>query len=128
VTEGHSITIAQSAEHARVVREGQVLAENTRHLVLRETVISHAVPLVGLCRVAVPRGNSRCDLWKHRTAEASDGGAAHRVRDPHALPVQGHGLGSVAPRRPDLVWAYPAPKPEVAEVKGHLCFDEVEVV
>ena len=32
------------------------------------------------------------------------------------------------PDAPDLVWSYPEPKPEVAAIKGHLCFYEVEVV
>jgi uncharacterized protein (DUF427 family) len=32
------------------------------------------------------------------------------------------------PEAPDLVWAYPDPKPDVAEIKDHLCFYEVEVM
>ena len=37
MAEGHTITIEQSDEHVRVVREGQILAESDRPLVLRET-------------------------------------------------------------------------------------------
>ena len=31
------------------------------------------------------------------------------------------------PDAADLVWAYPAPKPDVAAIKDHLCFYEVEL-
>ena len=37
MTAGHRITIEQGTEHVRVVHDGQVLAESTRPLLLRET-------------------------------------------------------------------------------------------
>ncbi|MER6090291.1 DUF427 domain-containing protein [Streptomyces bluensis] len=105
--EGHSITIEQSAEHVRVVHDGQVLAESTRPLVLRET----GSP----ARYYIPEEDVRTELLTPSETHTR-------------CPFKGTASYWSLPDAPDLVWAYPDPKPEVAEIKGHLCFYDTQVV
>lgn len=107
MTDGHRITIEQGIEHVRVVHEGEVLAESSRPLVLRET----GCPV----RYYIPEVDVRMELL---TASES-----HTY-----CPFKGTASYWSLPDAPDLVWAYPDPKPEVAEIKGHLCFYGTEVV
>ncbi|GHH86666.1 DUF427 domain-containing protein [Streptomyces capitiformicae] len=107
MTDGHRITIEQSTEHVRVVHEGEVLAESSRPLVLRET----GCPV----RYYIPEGDVRMELL---TASEN-----HTY-----CPFKGTASYWSLPDAPDLVWAYQDPKAEVAEIKGHLCFYDTEVV
>ncbi|MGW0955678.1 DUF427 domain-containing protein [Streptomyces sp. NPDC002545] len=107
MTQGHTITIGKSDEHVRVVRGGQVLAESDRALVLRETGCPP--------RYYLPPEDVRLDLLT--------------ASDTHTYcPFKGTASYWSLPDAADLVWAYPAPKQDVAEIKDHLCFYEVEVL
>lgn len=107
MTQGHTITIDKSDEHVRVVRGGQVLAESERALVLRETGCPP--------RYYLPPEDVRLDLLT--------------ASDTHThCPFKGTASYWSLPDAADLVWAYPDPKPDVAEIKDHLCFYEVEVL
>lgn len=107
MTKGHRITVEQGTEHVRVVHGEQVLAESSRPLLLHET----GLPV----RYYIPPEDVRVDLLT-----ASDT-STH-------CPFKGDASYWSLPDAPDLVWAYPDPKPEVAEIKDHFCFYEVEVV
>jgi uncharacterized protein (DUF427 family) len=106
MAEGHTITIEQGDRHVRVVHDGQVLADSDRALVLRET----GCPV----RYYIPVEDVRTDLLTPSET--------HTV-----CPFKGTASYWSLPDAPDLVWAYPDPKPDVARIKGHLCFYEVEV-
>lgn len=106
MTRGHRITIERSGGHVRVVRGGQVLAESDRSLVLRETGCPE--------RYYIPPEDVRLDLLTPSDARTY-------------CPFKGTASYWSLPDAPDLVWAYPDPKPDVAEIKDHLCFYEVEV-
>ncbi|MDQ0789359.1 uncharacterized protein (DUF427 family) [Streptomyces sp. B3I7] len=107
MSKGHVITVEQSDERVRVVHDGQVLAESDRPLVLRETGCPP--------RFYLPPEDVRLDLLTPS--------ATHTV-----CPFKGTASYWSLPDAADLVWAYPDPKPDVAAIKDHLCFYEVEVV
>lgn len=106
MAQGHTITIDKSEQHVRVVHGDQVLAETDHALLLRET----GSP----ARYYIPAGDVRLDLLTPS--------GTHTV-----CPFKGTASYWSLPDAPDLVWAYPDPKPGVAEIKDHLCFYEVEV-
>lgn len=106
MAEGHTITIEQGNEHVRVVHGEQVLAESDRALVLHETGCPP--------RYYIPAEDVRLELLT--------------PSDTHTVcPFKGTASYWSLPGAADLVWAYPDPKPEVAQIKDHLCFYEVEV-
>ncbi|MGW1890995.1 DUF427 domain-containing protein [Streptomyces sp. NPDC002004] len=107
MTKGHSITIEQGAQHVRVVRDGRVLADSRRPLVLRET----GCPV----RYYLPPEDVRTDLLTPSET--------HTV-----CPFKGTASYWSLPDASDLVWAYPDPKPDVAQIRDHLCFYDVDVV
>jgi uncharacterized protein (DUF427 family) len=106
VTTGHHITIEASDRHVRVVRGGQVLAESDGALLLKETGCPD--------RYYIPPADVRLDLL------TPSGTHTH-------CPFKGTASYWSLPDAADLVWAYPEPKPDVARIKDHLCFYEVEV-
>ncbi|MFD6993442.1 DUF427 domain-containing protein [Streptomyces sp. NPDC059943] len=107
MAKGHTITVEQGTEHVRVVRDGQVVAESRRPLLLHET----GLPV----RYYLPPQDVRTELLS-----ASDT-TTH-------CPFKGDASYWSLPGAPDLVWAYPEPKDEVAQIKDHFCFYETEVV
>ncbi|MEU3890230.1 DUF427 domain-containing protein [Streptomyces sp. NPDC029041] len=107
MTRGHRITVERSGGRVRVVHGGQVLAESDRSLVLRETGCPE--------RYYIPAEDVRLDLL------TPSGTQTH-------CPFKGTASYWSLPDAADLVWAYPDPKPDVAEIKDHLCFYEVEVL
>ncbi|MEV5612145.1 DUF427 domain-containing protein [Streptomyces sp. NPDC052225] len=110
MADGHTITIEQGAQRVRVVRDGQVLAESARPLLLRET----GCPV----RYYIPPQDVRTDLLtpSETTTYCPFKGTAS------------YWSLTTPSDAKDLVWAYPEPKAEVAAIKDHLCFYEVEVV
>lgn len=106
MTRGHTITIEQGDRHVRAVHQGQVLAETDRALVLRET----GCP----ARYYIPAEDVRLDLLTPSDTRTH-------------CPFKGTASYWSLPDAADLVWAYPDPKPDVAEIANHLCFYEVEV-
>jgi uncharacterized protein (DUF427 family) len=106
MTRGHTITIERGDRHVRVVHDGHVLAETDRALVLRET----GCP----ARYYIPAEDVRLDLLT--------------PSDTHThCPFKGTASYWSLPGAPDLVWAYPDPKPDVEAIRNHLCFYEAEV-
>lgn len=106
MTTGHRITIQRSDRHVRVVHGGQVLAESDRSLVLRETGCPE--------RYYIPPEDVALDLLTESDAQTY-------------CPFKGTASYWSLPDAENLVWAYPDPKPDVAEIKDHLCFYEVEL-
>jgi uncharacterized protein (DUF427 family) len=106
VTKGHRITVEPGGRHVRVVHGGRVLAESDRALVLRETGCPD--------RYYLPADDVRMDLL------TPSGTTTH-------CPFKGDASYWSLPDAPDLVWAYTEPKPDVAEIKDHLCFYDAEV-
>lgn len=106
-TRGHLITVEPAAEHVRVIRDGVTLAESRRPLVLRET----GCPV----RYYLPPEDVRTELLT-----ASD----TRTH----CPFKGDASYWSLPDAPDLVWAYPEPKEEVAAIRNHFCFYDTEAV
>ncbi|MFF5522252.1 DUF427 domain-containing protein [Streptomyces coeruleorubidus] len=107
MTTGHRITIEKSDRPVRVVHAGQVLAESGRPLVLRETGCPE--------RYYIPAEDVRLDLLTPSGTRTY-------------CPFKGTASYWSLPDAADLVWAYPEPKPDVAEIKDHLCFYDVEVM
>ncbi|MEU9335214.1 DUF427 domain-containing protein [Streptomyces sp. NPDC048290] len=104
---GHTITIEPSEQRVRAVHGGQVLAESDRALVLRET----GCP----ARYYIPAEDVRLDLLT--------------ASETHTYcPFKGTASYWSLPDAADLVWGYPDPKTDVARIKDHLCFYEVEAV
>ncbi|MER6959487.1 MULTISPECIES: DUF427 domain-containing protein [unclassified Streptomyces] len=105
-TRGHTITVEQSDRHIRAVHAGRVLAETDRALVLHET----GCP----ARYYIPEADVRMDLLT--------------ASDTHTYcPFKGTASYWSLPEATDLVWSYPDPKPDVAAIRNHLCFYEVQV-
>ncbi|CAL9444265.1 hypothetical protein SUDANB105_02297 [Streptomyces sp. enrichment culture] len=104
---GHTITIEQGTRRVRVVHDGQVLAESDRPLVLKET----GCPV----RYYIPAEDVRLDLLTPSGTHTD-------------CPFKGTASYWSLPGAADLVWAYPDPKPDVAAIKDHLCFYDVEVL
>lgn len=103
---GHRITVEPSDRHVRVVHGGQVLAESDRAFVLRET----GCP----ARYYLPPEDVRLDLLTPSDTRTH-------------CPFKGDACYWSLPDAADAVWAYPEPKADVAAIKGHLCFYDVEV-
>ncbi|MER5256643.1 MULTISPECIES: DUF427 domain-containing protein [unclassified Streptomyces] len=108
MTAGHEITVEQGTDHVRVVREGQVVAESHRPLLLHET----GLPV----RYYLPPEDVRTDLLtpSDTTTYCPFKGTASYW----SLPGAENGK--------DAVWGYPEPKEAVAQIKDHFCFYEVE--
>ncbi|ANJ09630.1 DUF427 domain-containing protein [Streptomyces parvulus] len=106
MSKGHIITVEPSGRHVRAVHGGQVLAESDKALVLHETGCPD--------RFYIPAEDVRLDLL------TASGTRTH-------CPFKGDASYWSLPDAADLVWAYPEPKAEVAEIKDHLCFYDVEV-
>jgi uncharacterized protein (DUF427 family) len=106
MTQGHTITIEQGTQRVRVVHDGQVFAESDRPLLLRETGCA--------VRYYIPAEDVRLDLLTPSETHTY-------------CPFKGTASYWSAPGAEDLVWSYPEPKPDVAEIKDHLCFYDVEV-
>lgn len=106
MAQGHTITVEQVSRHVRVVHGDHVLAESDRPLLLRETGCPE--------RYYIPAEDVRLDLLTPS--------ATHTV-----CPFKGTASYWSLPDAPDLVWAYPDPKPDVARIKDHYCFYDTDV-
>lgn len=107
MTQGHTITVERGSQRVRVVHQGQVLAESTRPLVLKET----GCPV----RYYLPPEDVRTELLTPSNTTTH-------------CPFKGDASYWSLPGAPDLVWAYPDPKDDVAAIKDHLCFYDTQVV
>ncbi|WP_419998027.1 DUF427 domain-containing protein [Streptomyces boninensis] len=107
MTKGHVITVEPGTEHIRAVRDGQILADSRRPLVLRETGYPP--------RYYLPHEDVRTELLTPTETTTH-------------CPFKGDASYWSAAGAADIVWAYPDPKPEVAAIKDHFCFYDAEVV
>jgi uncharacterized protein (DUF427 family) len=101
----HRVDIRHSSRHVRVDRDGQVLAESTRPVLVFETSLP--------ARTYLPRADVRLDLLEPsatRTACAYKGVASYLARD---------GV--------DLAWNYETPLPDAGELAGLVCFFDERV-
>lgn len=106
-TPGHRITVEPETVHVRALRDGQLLAESHRPLVLRET----GCPV----RYYLPPEDVRTELLTPSDTRTH-------------CPFKGDASYWSLPGAADLVWAYPVPEDEVAAIKDHFCFYETDVV
>ncbi|QHY98317.1 hypothetical protein SSPS47_24690 [Streptomyces sp. S4.7] len=107
MAKGHTITVEQGTEHVRVVRDGQVVADSRRPLLLHET----GLPV----RYYLPPEDVRTELLSPSDTTTH-------------CPFKGDASYWSLPGAPDLVWAYPEPKDQVARIRDHFCFYEPEAV
>jgi uncharacterized protein (DUF427 family) len=101
----HRVDIRHSSRHVRVERDGQVLAESTRPVLVFETSLP--------ARTYLPRDDVRLDLLEpspRRTACEYKGVASYLA------------LGGK-----DLAWSYEAPLPDAGELTGLVCFFDERV-
>ncbi|MFJ3666549.1 DUF427 domain-containing protein [Streptomyces sp. NPDC090106] len=106
MADGHTITIEQGTGRVRAIHDGQVLADSARPLVLKETGCPP--------RYYLPPEDVRLDLLTPSDTQTY-------------CPFKGQASYWSLPDAPDLVWYYPDPKADVAQIKDHLCFYTVEV-
>lgn len=101
----HRIDIRRSSRRVRVERDGQVLAETSRPVLVFETSLP--------ARTYLPRDDVRLDLLEPsptRTACAYKGVASYLARGGE-----------------DLAWIYEAPLPDAGELAGLVCFFDERV-
>jgi uncharacterized protein (DUF427 family) len=101
----HRVDIRHSSRRVRVERDGQVLAESGRPVLVFETSLP--------TRTYLPRDDVRLDLLEPsatRTACAYKGVASYLAR-----------------RGTDLAWTYEAPLPDAHELAGLVCFFDERV-
>ncbi len=111
----HPIEVSPDPRRVRVVAGGQVIAETTRALSLREA----SYPTV----LYIPREDARMDFLR-----ASE----HRTHCPYKGDASYFSLCLPTGLEPDAVWSYEKPFPAVSGIAGHLAFypnrvDAIEV-
>lgn len=111
----HTITVQPEPRRVRVVAGGQIIAETTRALSLKEA----SYPAV----LYIPRDDARMDFLRP---------SGHRTHCPHKGDASYFSLCLATGLEPDAVWSYEKPLPGVAEIAGHLAFypsrvDRIEV-
>jgi uncharacterized protein (DUF427 family) len=102
---GHRIEIAPASQHVRVSRNGVVLAETDRPVVLLETGLPpryYFSPSDVRMQFLVPSDTHTICPFKGEASYWS-------------LSVDGETV-------PDFVWSYPQPIPEAEQIAGLLCF------
>jgi uncharacterized protein (DUF427 family) len=112
----HPITIAPSSDRVRVTFNGQVVADSTRALVLRESTYKPVF--------YIPREDAQMALFA-RTAHSTH---CPYKGDASYFTIKANGRASE-----NAVWSYETPFPAMAEIKGYLAFyphrvDAIEVL
>lgn len=108
-----AITVAPHPGRVRVRFNGRIVADSTRALALREG----SYPMV----LYIPRADADMTPF-HRSARTS--------RCPHKGEAAYYGLQVDGRTSADAAWTYETPKPEVADIAGHLAFypDRVDAI
>lgn len=106
MTTGHKITIEPTTARVSVHHKGSLLADTTQALALHET----GCPT----RYYIPPTDITFPLLTPSPTHTT-------------CPFKGTASYWSTPDTPDLAWSYPDPLPEVAEIKGYLCFYDPEV-
>ncbi|NSC22421.1 DUF427 domain-containing protein [Streptomyces albus subsp. chlorinus] len=105
---GHTITVEEGTERVRVTHGDRVLADSSRPLLLSET----GYPV----RYYLPPEDVRTDLLVPSDT---------RTRCPFKGTASYWSLADGGAE--DIAWSYPEPLGQVSEIKGCLCFPDVEV-
>jgi uncharacterized protein (DUF427 family) len=100
VTPGHRIDVQQSSRHLRIEKDGRLLAETTRPVVLRETGSPE--------RFYIPLEDVRAEV------EPSD----HHSTCPFKGIASYYTVGGIE----DIAWYYPEPLPGVAPIRDLVAF------
>jgi uncharacterized protein (DUF427 family) len=100
----HKVSVAPTDRHVRIERDGQVLAESGRALVLTETGLGD--------RFYIPAEDVRMDLM-----EATDSHTTCPFKG-----VASYWAFADDASAGDVAWAYPEPKDDVAQIRDHLSF------
>ena len=101
----HPITIARNANRVRVVFGGQLIADTTRALTLRET---------GYAPVHyIPRADVTMSLLKP---------TAHASHCPYKGDANYFSISAEGRTADNAVWSYERPFPTMAEIAGYLAF------
>ena len=105
----HRIDIVRSSRHVRVERDGEVLAESARPLLLFEPPLP--------VRFYLPPEDVRMDQLQPSPTRST-------------CAYKGHASYYALPGGDDVAWFYPEPLREAAEVTGHVAFfnERVDVV
>ena len=101
----HPITIVCNAGHVRVIFRGQVIADTTRALTLREA----SYPPVQY----IPRADTAMDLLKP---------TAHASHCPYKGDANYFTIVVDGKTAENAVWSYEQPYPAMAEIAGYLAF------
>jgi uncharacterized protein (DUF427 family) len=101
----HPIVIAPNPRRIRVLFGGEIVAETTRALTLRQA----SSPPVHY----IPREDARMTRFQRTT---------HRTHCPYKGDAAYFSLVVEDRRAENAVWTYEAPFPAVAEIAGHLAF------
>nr|WP_269091196.1 DUF427 domain-containing protein [Actinopolymorpha cephalotaxi] len=100
----HQVSVAPSNRHVRIERDGQVVAETDRALVLTETGLAD--------RLYIPAEDVRADLMaatdSHTTCPFKGVASYWAFADDESAG--------------DVAWAYPEPIEDVAQIRDHLSF------
>lgn len=109
----HPITITPTPGRVRVTLNGEVVAETTRALTLKEA----SYPAVQY----IPREDARMALLE-RTARST--------HCPYKGDASHYSIAASGKRAEDAVWSYEAPYPAMAQIAGHLAFypDRVDAI
>ncbi|MBO8194369.1 DUF427 domain-containing protein [Streptomyces oryzae] len=107
--QGHTITIEEGAERVRVVtRDGRVLAESRRPMLLSETgyPVRYYLPVEDIRTDLLTKSDThtRCPFKGTADYWSLADGSAH-----------------------DIAWSYPEPLDQVSEIKGRICFPDIQV-
>lgn len=105
MTQGHTVTATPTDVHVEVRLDGELLASTDRPLRVDETGLP--------ARYYLPIADVRMDLLRPTSFHTT-------------CPFKGEASywsADVAGKSHDgIVWGYPEPLPEVADIAGHLCF------
>jgi uncharacterized protein (DUF427 family) len=100
LTRGHKIEVRQGSEHVRVEKDGQLLAESTRAVVLEET-----------------GSPTRYYLPKEDIVAPIEESSRHSV-----CPFKGRASYYSVGGHDDVAWYYPHPLPGVKDIKSLVAF------
>ena len=109
----HPIDVAPAPHPVRVRLGGEVVAETTRALSVREA----SYPPV----LYIPREDARMDLLER---------TARRTHCPYKGEASYYSISAGGRRAENAVWSYEAPFPAMAAIAGHLAFypDRVDAI
>ena len=101
----HPIAIAPASQRVRVIFNGQVIAETTRALMLREASYKPVF--------YIPREDAQMALLER---------TAHSTMCPYKGDASYYSIRAGGRVSENAIWSYETPYPAVSEIAGHLAF------